>query len=93
MSIARKVKRGGGPKAKLGADMVFIPGGAFLMGSDRHYPEEKPAHRVPVDGFWIDATPVTNRAVPRASSTRPAMSPSPRSRPTRRTIPAPCRTC
>ena len=30
------------------------------MGSDRHYPEEAPAHRVKVDGFWIDVTPVTN---------------------------------
>ena len=25
-----------------------------------HYPEEAPAHRVTVDGFWIDPTPVTN---------------------------------
>jgi len=31
------------------------------MGSDRHYPEEAPVHRVAVDGFWIDRTPVTNR--------------------------------
>ena len=30
------------------------------MGSDTHYPEEAPAHRVSVDGFWIDRTPVTN---------------------------------
>jgi len=43
------------------ADMVFIPGGTFRMGSDRHYPEEAPVHRVTVDGFWIDRTPVTNR--------------------------------
>jgi formylglycine-generating enzyme len=41
--------------------MVFIHGGTFLMGSDRHYPEEAPAHRVTVDGFWIDRAPVTNR--------------------------------
>ena len=40
--------------------MVWIPGGTFRMGSDRHYPEEAPAHRVTVDGFWIDRTPVTN---------------------------------
>ncbi len=32
------------------------------MGSDTHYPEEAPAHRVSVDGFWIDRTPVTNSA-------------------------------
>ena len=43
------------------ADMIRVPGGTFLMGSDRHYPEEAPAHRVTVDGFWIDRTPVTNR--------------------------------
>ena len=43
-----------------GHDMVWIPGGTFRMGSDHHYPEESPAHRVAVDGFWIDRYPVTN---------------------------------
>ena len=42
-------------------DMMSIPGGTFRMGSDRHYPEEAPAHRVAVGAFWIDCTPVTNR--------------------------------
>src|SRR6478609_5649056 len=42
-------------------DMVWIPGGTFRMGSDNHYPEEAPVHRVTVDPFWIDRTPVTNR--------------------------------
>src|SRR3954451_5012536 len=41
--------------------MGWIPSGTFRMGSDRHYPEEAPVHRVTVDGFWIDQTPVTNR--------------------------------
>lgn len=41
--------------------MVWIPGGTFLMGSDRHYPEEAPAHKVAVTGFWMDICPVTNR--------------------------------
>jgi sulfatase modifying factor 1 len=41
--------------------MIYVPGGTFRMGSDRHYPEEAPVHRVTVDGFWIDRTPVTNR--------------------------------
>src|SRR5258705_1577597 len=41
--------------------MIFIAGGTFRMGSDAHYPEEAPVHRVTVDGFFIDRTPVTNR--------------------------------
>src|ERR1700758_1201637 len=41
--------------------MIWIPGGTFRMGSDKHYPEEAPAHRVTVDGFWMDRYPVTNR--------------------------------
>jgi len=43
------------------ADMVRIPGGAFRIGSDRHYAEDAPAHRLTVDPFWIDRAPVTNR--------------------------------
>jgi len=42
-------------------NMVFIPGGKFLMGSEKFYPEEKPVHQVTVDGFWIDKYTVTNR--------------------------------
>src|SRR5215468_1114476 len=42
-------------------NMIWVPGATFRMGSDRHYPEEGPVHRVTVDGFWIDRTPVTNR--------------------------------
>jgi formylglycine-generating enzyme required for sulfatase activity len=40
--------------------MVWIPGGTFLMGSDEHYPEERPVHRVTVEGFWMDRYPVSN---------------------------------
>jgi formylglycine-generating enzyme required for sulfatase activity len=42
------------------ADMVWMPGGTFLMGSDHHYPEEAPAHKVTVEGFWMDKYTVTN---------------------------------
>ena len=47
--------------ASLKEGMVWIPDGTFRMGSDQHYSEEAPTHRVTVDGFWIDRTPVTNR--------------------------------
>jgi formylglycine-generating enzyme required for sulfatase activity len=41
--------------------MIWIPGGTFTMGSDAHYPEEAPAHRARVEGFWMDRHTVTNR--------------------------------
>jgi formylglycine-generating enzyme required for sulfatase activity len=40
-------------------DMVWIPGGTFLMGSEDFYPEERPVHHVTVDGFWMDRFTVT----------------------------------
>src|SRR5215210_2870859 len=43
-------------------DMVWIPGGTFRIGSDDHYPEERPAHPVSASGFCIERTPVTNAA-------------------------------
>lgn len=42
-------------------NMVELPGGVFRMGSDKHYPEERPAHKVKVGPFRIDSHPVTNR--------------------------------
>jgi formylglycine-generating enzyme len=41
-------------------DMLWIASGTFRMGSDAHYAEEAPQHRVKVDGFWMDRFPVTN---------------------------------
>src|SRR5437016_10110128 len=50
--------------------MVWIPGGKFSMGASTngHGTDEmpmasndaEPVHRVRVDGFWMDATAVTN---------------------------------
>ena len=47
----------GGPEG-----MIWIPGGEFTMGTDDKigWQDEKPAHRVRVDGFWMDQTDVTN---------------------------------
>ena len=49
------------PESNASEGMVWVADGTFRMGSDRHYPEEAPAHQARVDGFWIDRTPVTNR--------------------------------
>jgi formylglycine-generating enzyme required for sulfatase activity len=40
--------------------MILVPGATFTMGSDEHYPEERPRHRAKVGPFWMDRTPVTN---------------------------------
>lgn len=52
----------GAPGSPPDPGMVWVPGGMFLMGSDRHYPEEAPAHRVAVGGLWMDRCAVTNAA-------------------------------
>ena len=46
-----------------GSPFVRVPDGTFRMGSDEHYPEEAPVHRVTVDGFSMRATTVTNERV------------------------------
>jgi sulfatase modifying factor 1 len=40
--------------------MVFVPGGTFALGSERHYPEEAPVREETVEPFWIDEHPITN---------------------------------
>jgi sulfatase modifying factor 1 len=40
--------------------MVWIPGGTFQMGSASGPADCRPIHAVTVDGFWMDATEVTN---------------------------------
>ena len=66
-------------------NMVWVPDGTFRMGSDQHYPEEAPAHRVSLNGFWIDRTPVTNRQFKELSAP-PATGRSRKFGPTRKTI-------
>ncbi len=55
-----KVVEGDGQRGPKG--MVWVPGGEFLMGSDHKLAQknERPAHKVRVQGFWMDRTHVTN---------------------------------
>ncbi len=47
-----------GPRGEAPEGMVWIPGGEFSMGAAGI--DAEPVHRVQVDGFWMDATAVTN---------------------------------
>jgi formylglycine-generating enzyme required for sulfatase activity len=42
-----------------GIIMVYIPAGEFLMGSDDGRGNEKPVHKVYLDGYWLGKTEVT----------------------------------
>jgi formylglycine-generating enzyme required for sulfatase activity len=57
---------GGQVRRKAPPAMVLIPGGTFLMGTDdkESFPNERPAHLVQVQGFWIDEHDVTNAESP-----------------------------
>ncbi len=49
-------------KNALGLEMIYIPGGEFLMGSESGYPDEKPTHKVTIkEGFWIGKTELTQQ--------------------------------
>lgn len=54
------VKLGDGKQGPAG--MAWIPGHEFLMGNDHQMsqPNERPAHKVRVSGFWMDIHDVTN---------------------------------
>ncbi len=43
-----------------GMVMAYIPAGEFIMGSDEGENNERPAHTVYLDAYWIDQTEVTS---------------------------------
>ena len=43
-----------------GVEMVYLPGGEFLMGSDQGEPDEKPVHKVKLTAFLMDKYEVTH---------------------------------
>lgn len=44
-----------------GSVLIWIPGGSFVMGSGGGAEDERPAHTVFVEGFWLGTFEVTNR--------------------------------
>jgi formylglycine-generating enzyme len=60
-AAVRPALSGPAPSGPAPDGMVWIPGGEFRMGTeDASYADAQPVHRVRVDGFWMDATEVTN---------------------------------
>ncbi len=43
-----------------GAEMILVPAGEFIMGSEELGDDERPAHLVYLDAFWIDRYEVSN---------------------------------
>ncbi len=43
-----------------GSVLIWIPGGEFTMGSDQGQEDERPAHKVTLQGFWLGQFEVTN---------------------------------
>jgi formylglycine-generating enzyme required for sulfatase activity len=41
-------------------EMVLIPAGSFMMGSEKGDADEKPVHEVTLSAFWMDRYEVTN---------------------------------
>lgn len=42
------------------SEMVWIPGGSFIMGENPRYREEGPPRKINVDGFWMHSHEITN---------------------------------
>lgn len=61
LTLATK-SRPGAPSESAPAGMVWIPPGEFTMGTDAAsaWDDEKPAHQVAIEGFWMDEHEVTN---------------------------------
>ncbi len=64
VSIPAKNKK----KLKIPKDMVFIPAGEFIMGSEV-YEGEKPVHHVFLDAYFIDKYEVTNAQYKKCAET------------------------
>jgi formylglycine-generating enzyme required for sulfatase activity len=57
---------------KSGVEMVYLPGGEFIMGSDRGNADEAPAHKVTVSPFLMDKFEVTHEQFAKAQLPNPS---------------------
>lgn len=57
---------------KSGVEMVYLPAGSFMMGSDQGNPDEAPPHKVSVSAFLMDKYPVTNEMFAKAQLPNPS---------------------
>lgn len=67
-----KKEDGGAPKTETAGaktittasrvEMVQVPGGSFMMGSENGEDDEKPVHQVTVSGFLMDRYEVTQKS-------------------------------
>jgi len=59
-------------KTTIGVEMVFIPGGAFQMGSPDNLEMDEPLHEVHVDAFYMDKHEVTQEEYERVMGQNPS---------------------
>jgi len=57
---------------KSGVEMVALPGGEFIMGSDRGNADEAPAHKVTLSPFLMDKFEVTHEQFAKAQLSNPS---------------------
>jgi sulfatase modifying factor 1 len=57
---------------KSGIQMVYLPGGDFMMGSADGNADEKPVHKVTLTGFMMDKYPVTHEMFAKAELPNPS---------------------
>src|SRR5437879_7326404 len=55
-----------------GVEMISLPGGEFLMGSDKGNPDEAPVHKVKLSPFLIDEFEVTHEMFGRVQLPNPS---------------------
>ena len=55
-----------------GIEMVYLPGGVFLMGSDKGNSDEAPPHKIKVSAFLIDKYEVTHEMFAKAELPNPS---------------------